>query len=217
MKIAADEMNAIPADANAMYEPGATTQDSLAKISATTVGIVDWKTIAPVILPIAKRVLALAHPDDGVELLRQLGRDRGDDEGEEQAVDVELLGEVLDGVDEEDRTEHDQPERDNDLEVHHTQPRNGGFTPVRASVDAMEPEWREFLGVHLSLRLEVPLDVPGVDPDEPDSDDPLEPDRLERQECCPDGECVGDAEVAHVVGKDARIDPHGIASRPLAR
>ena len=43
----------MPADAKAMYEPGATTQVLEAKTSATTVGIVDWKTIAPVMLPIA--------------------------------------------------------------------------------------------------------------------------------------------------------------------
>ena len=49
----ADEANAIPADANATYEPGPMTQLSAANRIATTVGIVDWKTIAPVMLPIA--------------------------------------------------------------------------------------------------------------------------------------------------------------------
>ncbi len=54
MKIAADDRNAIPADAKATYEPSAATHVSEAKTSATTVGIVDWKTIAPVMLPIAR-------------------------------------------------------------------------------------------------------------------------------------------------------------------
>src|SRR6478736_10132019 len=53
MKIAADDRKAIPADANATYDPSATTQVLDAKRSATTVGMHDWKTIAPVMLPIA--------------------------------------------------------------------------------------------------------------------------------------------------------------------
>src|SRR3954452_6581732 len=54
MKITADDRNAIPADANATYESWLTTHVLDAKTSATTVGMVDWKTIAPVMLPIAR-------------------------------------------------------------------------------------------------------------------------------------------------------------------
>src|SRR3954451_6950714 len=54
MKITADDRNAIPADANATYESWLTTHVLDAKTRATTVGIVDWKTIAPVMLPIAR-------------------------------------------------------------------------------------------------------------------------------------------------------------------
>ena len=44
----------MPADANAMYDVlGRPATRSAANSSATTVGIVDWKTIAPVMLPIA--------------------------------------------------------------------------------------------------------------------------------------------------------------------
>src|SRR6187402_3556876 len=53
MKMNADDKNAMPAEAKAMYEPGPMTHELEAKTSATTVGIVDWKTIAPVILPMA--------------------------------------------------------------------------------------------------------------------------------------------------------------------
>ena len=68
----------------------ATTQVLDAKTSATTVGMHDWKTIAPVMLPIASVGLPLADPDHRIELLGQLGRDRGDDQREQDAVDVEL-------------------------------------------------------------------------------------------------------------------------------
>ena len=54
MKIAAEATKAIPAEAKAMYEPSAIVQRDDANSSATTVGIVDWKTIAPVMLPIAR-------------------------------------------------------------------------------------------------------------------------------------------------------------------
>src|SRR3954464_4385324 len=54
MKIAADDRKAIAAEANARYDPSATTHELEAKTSPTTVGMHDWKTIAPVMLPIAR-------------------------------------------------------------------------------------------------------------------------------------------------------------------
>src|SRR5918992_1865227 len=57
-----------------------------------------------------QRVLALAHPDDAVELLGQLGGDGRDDQREDGRVDRELLRKMLDGVHEEDRADEDQPE-----------------------------------------------------------------------------------------------------------
>src|SRR6188472_2406924 len=53
MKITADDRKAMPADAKATQLSSETTHVLDAKTSATTVGIVDWKTIAPVMLPIA--------------------------------------------------------------------------------------------------------------------------------------------------------------------
>ena len=50
----------------------------------------------------------------------------------------------------------------------------------------------------------------------PDSHDPLQPDRLERQERRADGDGVGDREVAHVVGEDLRVDAHDVAGRAMA-
>src|SRR6478609_8169601 len=54
MKITADATKAIAADAKATYESSLTTHVLDAKTSATTVGMHDWKTIAPVMLPIAR-------------------------------------------------------------------------------------------------------------------------------------------------------------------
>src|SRR5512146_432139 len=58
-KISALDRNAIPADANAIRLPGVVASPAVtthvwgAKMSATDTGIADWKTIAPVMLPIA--------------------------------------------------------------------------------------------------------------------------------------------------------------------
>ena len=49
-KIAAHDRKVIPAEAKAIIEPGPTCHVDEAKRSATTVGIQDWKTIAPVML-----------------------------------------------------------------------------------------------------------------------------------------------------------------------
>src|SRR6476620_8956823 len=53
MKMTADDKKAMPADAKATQVSSVMTQVLEAKTSATTVGIVDWKTIAPVMLPMA--------------------------------------------------------------------------------------------------------------------------------------------------------------------
>ena len=53
-KIAAQAANAMPAEANDRIESPDATQCEDANTSPTTVGIVLWKTIAPVMLPIAR-------------------------------------------------------------------------------------------------------------------------------------------------------------------
>ena len=161
-----------------------------------------------------QRVLALADPDDGVELLRQLGGDRGDDEGEERLVQAERRREVLDGADEEVRADDDQAERREDLDVDDPQARRGGGILDVARVEVAESERREVLDVDARVGLEMALHVPDVDPDEDCGDDPFRPGRLERQERRPDRDGIGDREVAHVVGEDAGIDRHHVASRP---
>src|SRR3954469_15188264 len=53
MKITAHDRKARPAEEKATSESWLTTHVLDAKMSATTVGMHDWKTIAPVMLPIA--------------------------------------------------------------------------------------------------------------------------------------------------------------------
>ena len=84
-------------------------------------------------------------------------------------------------------------------------------------IEAVEAERREVLGVDVRLGLEVALHVPGVDPDQDDRHDPLQPDRLEGQERGPDRDRVGDHEVADVVAEDLGVDRHHVTGRPAGR
>ena len=124
-----------------------------------------------------------------------------------------MVGEVLDGSDEDDRAEDDQGQGRDDLEVDDPQPRDRRIGAVRAPVDAVEAQRREVLGIHVGVGLEVALHVPRVHPEEREGHEPLELDRLDRQERGADGEGVGDREVAHVVGQDVGVDEHHVAGR----
>src|SRR5258705_9754232 len=77
-------------------------------------------------------------------------------------------------------------------------PQASWFIWVAGSKEPAEAERCEILCVDGRIRLEMALDVPGVDADQAGCHDPLEPDRIERQERGPDGERVGDREVTHV-------------------
>ena len=81
-------------------------------------GIVDWNTIAPVMGPEGQRVLALANPEEAVRLLGQLGRERRQDQREDQRLDAlprrvqKLLDEVGaadDRAEADEELEHDEP------------------------------------------------------------------------------------------------------------
>ena len=85
-----------------------------------------------------------------------------------------------------------QAERGDDLEFTTRSRGDRRVVAVGAAIEAVEAQRREVLGVDVGVGLEVALDVPGVDPEQDDGHDPLEPDRLERQERGADGERVGD-------------------------
>ena len=82
----------------------------------------------------------------------------------------------------------------------------------RRRIEAPEAQRRQILGVDVGIGLEVGLHVPRVDPDQHDRHDPLQPDRLERQERGTDRDRVGDHEVADVVAEDLGVDRHHVAA-----
>ena len=95
-----------------------TTQVLDAKTSATTVGIVDWKTIAPVMLPIASVSLPWRTQMTELNFSGSSVAIGAMTSGEQRAVDVRAwVARWLDGVDEEDRADDDQAERGDDLQV----------------------------------------------------------------------------------------------------
>ena len=75
-----------------------------------------------------------------------------DDQREERLVHAERGRQVLDGIDEEDRSEHDERESDDDLEVHDRAGAALPGRPVRRRVEPMEPERREIARVDLRRR-----------------------------------------------------------------
>ena len=158
MKMTADDRNAMPADAKATQrvlgdDPGARREDQRddgrdRRLEDHRAGDVAHR----------QRVLALADPDDRVELLGQLGRDRGDDQGEQRGVDAERGREVLDGVDEEERADDDQAERGQDLEVDDPQPRaRAGSSRWARTVEPVEAQRREVRGVDVGSASKWPL------------------------------------------------------------
>jgi hypothetical protein len=115
---------------------------------------------------------------------------------------------VLDGVDEEDSPGDDETEGDQDLQVDDAQSRHVGIGAMGPYVHPAESEWGEIVRGIADFRLEVPADIPGVDPDQHGGRDPADPGRVLRQERGTDGDRVGDREIADVVAEDTGIDAH---------
>ena len=207
----------MPADAKATYEPSATTQVFDAKTSATTVGIVDWKTIAPVMLPIAS--VSLPWRTQMTELnfsgssvaIGAMTRARS------AGSTPSVVARCSTASTKKTAPTMISPRAARTCRL--TTRRRGAARVVAMGAARSRRRKRSgarSVGVDVRVGLEVALDVPGVDPDQDDRHDPLQPDRLERQERRADGDRVGDREVAHVVGEDARVDAHDVAGRALA-
>ena len=144
-------------------------------------------------------VLALADPDDRVELLGQLGRDRRDDEGEQD------LGSRRAPSRRGPRHRRTRPRRRRSARARPAPgcSRSAGAgraLAVRAgrpaAVEAMEAERREVLDVDRWVGLEMALDVPRVDREEQAPATAQPAGRLGRQEDGADRERVGDDERA---------------------
>ena len=206
----------MPADANARYEPGPATQLSGAKMSATETGIADWKTIAPVMLPIAS--VSLPCRTQMIELNFSgssvaIGAITSVSSTSSTPSDVATCP---DGIDECDRADDDQPERDEDLQVDRAQAWAAVGRRRSTGIEAMEPQRREVLDVDRRVRLEVGLHVPPVDHEEHDRDDDLRPRGIGRKEDRGgDREPVRDDEGPHVRADDMRVDRHDVALGPV--
>ena len=184
MKISADARNAIAGRGE--REPAVRRlkcQASAAKSSATTVGIVDWKTIAPVMLPIASvslpwrtQMTELNFSGSSVAIGAMTRA------SEHLASSPSEVARCSTASTKKNAPSDDQPERDSTWRLttrsrgtppgrRRRRPDRGGGTGA-----ARGPRRRRRVG------LEVALHVPAVDPDQHDGHDPLRPGRVERQE-----------------------------------
>ncbi len=89
-----------------------------------------------------------------------------------------------------------------------------GLVAAAPPVEPVEPERRQVARVDLGVGLEVALDVPGVDREQGHRDQRLDERQLRRQEGRPDREGVGNDEGADVVDEDDRVDRHPGAGGP---
>ena len=213
MKIAADEANAIPADANAISEPLEIDHADDANRSATTVGIVLWKTIAPVMFPMASVSLLWRTQMHAVELLGELGRDRGHDQREQHLGDARAS--VASRSTAPTKTIAPSMIRPSDASTWNDTIRRRGAgcrssSRRRRAVAGAAARGRP--ATALLLGLEVLADVPRVDQQQHGGGDPARPDDVRRHEGDADRERVRDGEIAHVVGEYARGDRHHAAA-----
>ena len=136
----------MPADAKASSDSGeirSTRHVSAARVRPTTVGMHDWKTIAPVMLPSASvslpwrtQMTLLNFSGSSVAMgAMTSARTRG--------RHAQRAGEVLDRVDEDDRADQDHAQRHQHLERHDPQSRHVGFLAVAGHVQPMKPQRRE--------------------------------------------------------------------------
>src|SRR5438093_3240525 len=100
-------------------------------------------------------IFPIARPDERVRRLGKLGRERREDERDEKRVEVHGVGEVLDEVSEEARSDDDRGERDDRLGEHKPQRRRG---IARRDPGALEQRHEGQLVERLAL-LHLLLDV----------------------------------------------------------
>ena len=156
-----------------MYDcPAPTTQELDANTSATTVGIADWKTIAPVMLPIARVSLPWRTQMTELNFSGSSVAIGAMTSASSTSSTPSVVGEVLDRVDEEDRADDDQAEGHEDLEVHDPQARARPGRRDARPVEPVEAQRREVLGIDVRVGLEVALDVPPVDAEQHDAPRP---------------------------------------------
>src|SRR5437660_8516301 len=126
-------------------------------------------------------VLAVARPDQAVRRLRQLGRERREDERHEQRAEAHRVREVLDEVGEEPRTHNDRGESEDGLRAHQPQWRRGPLE-IRPAEPLDERRERELL--ERLLLLQFLFDVLGAPSGRAQDKEEIE--EIRRQEDPPD-------------------------------
>ena len=117
------ETKAMPADTKASSRPGPIAQASARRAAPTAVGMQDWKTIAPVMLPMARVSLpwrtqmTLLNFSGSSVAMGAMTRARS------VALMPSAGRDVAHRVDEDDGADDDQPERDDDLQADDAQAR----------------------------------------------------------------------------------------------
>src|SRR5581483_6633525 len=140
-----------------------------------------------------QRVLALAHPDDAVELLRQLRRQGRDDQGQRQRRHADLVRDVLEVYDEDLGADDDERQSGRQLQDHEGQRR-----PADAPREAVHVQRVHLLFRRLGLALvrERADDVVGVQGDEDEGH--AVADQVDLDEARKDGQQVDDEEETEV-------------------
>ena len=159
---------------------------SAANSRATIVGIVDWNTIAPVMLPIAR--VSLPCRTQMTEL-----NFSGNSVAIGAMTRARISGSTPSDVDRcsTASTKKNAPttiraSAVSDLEVHDAEARHRPLAVRGRGIEAVEAERGEILEVDGRVVREVAPHVPAVDADEYGRDDPLRPRGIERQERRPD-------------------------------
>ena len=128
----------MPADRKAISESSLTCHASPANTSATTVGIADWNTIAPVMLPIASVSLPWRTQISELNFSGSSVAIGAITSASSSSLTPSVVGEVLDRPDEQVRAADDAGEREHDLDRDDPQPRR---SPARARRPRRSSPW----------------------------------------------------------------------------
>ena len=113
-----------------------------------------------------QRVLAFADPEEAVDLLGQLGRQRSEDQSQDDGLDSEVLGDLQELFDEEVGASHHRAEADQELD--HAERQGGATAALRAALEDQRVE--RLFGLGRAAAAEGAADIERVGEDEGDPD-----------------------------------------------
>ena len=111
-------------------------------------------------------VLAFADPEEAVDLLRQLGRQRRQDQGQDERLDADAVGDLQQLFDEEVGAADHRPEADQELD--HAERQGRVFAALGAALEDQRVE--RLLLLHLAAAAQGAADVEDVGEEEADPD-----------------------------------------------